>query len=175
MVIVKGAAAGLYHTAKRRSWYLIDANNQTCGRLAQYLAIILQGKTKPIFHRSSDDGDYIVVTNCKYIHFVGCKFSYKIYHHYTGMVGGMKERNIPQMASKDACRLLWKSVYGMLPRNNMRPVFMDRLFLFEYENHPFVKSELVKIQPSSLFPPRITQLTSESLKNYPLIVKNYRD
>ena len=35
-------------------WYLVDARNQVAGRLAAMLALLLQGKTKPIYHPASE-------------------------------------------------------------------------------------------------------------------------
>lgn len=31
-------------------WYLIDARGQVAGRLAAMISLLLQGKTKPIYH-----------------------------------------------------------------------------------------------------------------------------
>ena len=35
-------------------WYLIDAKGQVVGRLAAMLSLILQGKTKPIYHPAGE-------------------------------------------------------------------------------------------------------------------------
>ncbi len=45
----------------RRSWYVVDAENQTLGRLATAIASRLRGKHKPEFTPHVDTGDYIIV------------------------------------------------------------------------------------------------------------------
>jgi large subunit ribosomal protein L13 len=47
-----------------RKWYVIDASEQTLGKLATQIAIILKGKNKVSFAPHLDNGDYVVVTNC---------------------------------------------------------------------------------------------------------------
>lgn len=172
MVLIKGSASGLYLTANCRNWYILDARNQTFGRLASFLSNVLQGKTRAIYHKARDDGDYVVVTNCAHIHFVGTKFATKLYHHYTGMPGGLMTRNVPQVAAKDPCTLIFRTVYGMLPRNSLRNKCLDRLYLFPYDDHPFIASELTPIHPPTSFPPRLSQLSSEVIRDYPMIIKH---
>lgn len=73
----------LTHT---RLWYLINAKDQINGRLAAYIATILQGKTKPIWHPKADVGDFVVVVNTRDIVFTGKKWDRKVYRHHTGIV-----------------------------------------------------------------------------------------
>ena len=44
--------------AVQRTWHLVDAANQTVGRLATTIAPILKGKHKPTFRPNADIGDY---------------------------------------------------------------------------------------------------------------------
>ena len=37
-----------------RLWYLVDARDQVVGRLASMVALLLQGKNKPIYHPSGE-------------------------------------------------------------------------------------------------------------------------
>ena len=39
---------------RTRLWYLIDARGQVVGRLASMLSLLLQGKTKPVYHPAGD-------------------------------------------------------------------------------------------------------------------------
>ena len=43
-----------------RQWYLVDAENQTLGRLASEVAAVLRGKNKPNFTPHLDTGDFVV-------------------------------------------------------------------------------------------------------------------
>ena len=49
--------------AVQRTWHLVDAANQTVGRLATTIAPILKGKHKPTFRPNADIGDYVVIVN----------------------------------------------------------------------------------------------------------------
>mmetsp|Transcript_20225 Transcript_20225/g.56370 ORF Transcript_20225/g.56370 Transcript_20225/m.56370 type:complete len:86 (-) Transcript_20225:661-918(-) len=49
----------------QRAWHLIDANNQTVGRLAVQISQLLKGKHKPTFKPNKDVGDYVVVINAE--------------------------------------------------------------------------------------------------------------
>ena len=46
-----------------RDWFIVDAENQTLGRLASEIAQILRGKKKPFFTPHMDMGDFVVVVN----------------------------------------------------------------------------------------------------------------
>jgi large subunit ribosomal protein L13 len=51
--------------AVQRAWHLVDAKNQTVGRLAGHIAQILRGKHKPTYQPNKDMGDHIVVINAE--------------------------------------------------------------------------------------------------------------
>jgi len=46
-----------------RQWYLVDAENQTLGRLATEVASVLRGKNKASFTPHLDTGDFVIVVN----------------------------------------------------------------------------------------------------------------
>lgn len=49
--------------AMQKAWHLVDAKNQTVGRLAVQVANILKGKHKPTYRPNKDMGDHVVVIN----------------------------------------------------------------------------------------------------------------
>ena len=49
----------------QRAWHLVDAQNQTVGRLANQISQILKGKHKPTFRPNKDMGDHVVVINAE--------------------------------------------------------------------------------------------------------------
>lgn len=53
--------------ALQRAWHLVDAKNQTVGRLANQIASILKGKHKPTYRPNGDMGDYVVVINAEHV------------------------------------------------------------------------------------------------------------
>ena len=46
-----------------RTWYVVDAEGQTLGRLASKVANVLRGKHKPTYTPHIDGGDYVIVVN----------------------------------------------------------------------------------------------------------------
>ncbi len=48
-----------------RKWYVVDATDQTLGRLASEIARILRGKHKPEYTPHVDVGDYVIVVNAR--------------------------------------------------------------------------------------------------------------
>lgn len=49
----------------QQAWHLVDASNQTVGRLAGQISQILKGKHKPTFSPNKDMGDHVVVINAE--------------------------------------------------------------------------------------------------------------
>lgn len=153
-----------------RLWYLIDARDQRNGRLAAYIATILQGKTKPTYHPVSDLGDHVVVTNCKHIAMMGERvWESKLYRHHTGYPGGFREYIARDVYKKDPCQILWRSVRGMMPKTRSRNKHMKRLHLFEDENHPFVLNIYAKLKGPHPLPRRLDEYTAKEIENYPKI------
>ena len=59
---------------------IVDAKGVVLGRLeASHLSVLLQGKDKPTYNPSKDDGDIVVVVNAKEIELTGRKFENKVY------------------------------------------------------------------------------------------------
>ena len=50
-----------------RAWYLVNADGKRLGRLASEIAVLLQGKHKPVYTPHVDTGDYVVVINAERI------------------------------------------------------------------------------------------------------------
>ena len=75
-----------------KKWIVIDADGLVVGRLASIIAMRLRGKHKPSFTPHMDDGDHVVVINADKVVFTGRKREQKVYYHYTGFQGGIKER-----------------------------------------------------------------------------------
>ena len=83
-----------------RDWYLIDAKDKILGRMASRIAMILQGKTKPIYTPHVDTGDFVIVTNAEKIKLTGNKMNDKVYYTHSGYPGGFKEHSRKNLAGK---------------------------------------------------------------------------
>jgi large subunit ribosomal protein L13 len=73
-----------------RKWYVVDAENQTLGRISSEIAKILQGKNKPSYTPNIDTGDHVIIINAEKVHLSGKKLTDKIYVRHTGYPGGQR-------------------------------------------------------------------------------------
>jgi large subunit ribosomal protein L13 len=102
-----------------RSWYIVDAEGQTLGRLASRIATILRGKHKPIFTPHVDCGDYVVVINAEKIHVTGRRLEQKKYYRHSGYPGGLREISLADQLERFPTRPVELAVKGMLPKNKL--------------------------------------------------------
>ena len=107
--------------------YTIDAANQSLGRLASKVAVILRGKVNPSYKPYLMPQDKVVVTNIKNLKFTGKKLKQKIYYHYSGYPGGLKARRLGDLFEKDPKRVLRLAVYRMLAPNKLRDRIIKNL------------------------------------------------
>lgn len=119
----------------RRGWYVVDATDQTLGRLASAVAHRLRGKHKPEFTPHVDTGDYIVIVNAANIRVTGNKLKDKLYHHHTGYVGNMKTIALGKMMQEHPERAITKAVKGMLPKNSLGAAMLKKLRVFAGAEH----------------------------------------
>lgn len=89
--------------AVQPNWLLIDAENQTLGRLASMVAFLLRGKHKAIYTPNVDCGDHVVIINAEKIHLTGKKWDQKEYIHYTGYPGWAKNSHGQRSVGKETC------------------------------------------------------------------------
>lgn len=126
--------------ALTRVWHHVDvaADSRTLGRLASQIAITLQGKHKPTYTPNRDHGDYVVVTNCAHLKITGNKLKDKTYWHHTSRPGTLNLIPMERMiANKGYGEILKRAVKGMIPKNKHRLVRMDRLKVFDGDEHPY--------------------------------------
>jgi large subunit ribosomal protein L13 len=119
-----------------KKWYLVDAAGLVVGRLASELAVRLRGKDKAIFTPHNDTGDFFVVINADKVVFTGRKLDDKIYHRYSGHIGGMKEISARGLLSKKPTEVLAHAVKGMLPKNSLGRRQLKKLKIYAGGEHP---------------------------------------
>lgn len=118
-----------------KKWVLVDASEQTLGRMCSKIAKILRGKYKPNFTPHVDCGDNVIVINAEKINLSGNKWENKEYIRYTGYPGGQKSLTAQELFDKDPTRLIEKSVKGMLPKNKLGAQLFRNLKVYVGENH----------------------------------------
>ena len=117
-------------------WHVIDAQDKTLGRLSSEIAVLLQGKHKPIYVPYLNTGDYVVVINAENIRVTGKKLDQKIYYHHSGYHGGLKEQTLATVLKKTPTRVIKHSVKGMLPKNSLGRKMLFRLKIYAGNVHP---------------------------------------
>ncbi|GAX75710.1 hypothetical protein CEUSTIGMA_g3153.t1 [Chlamydomonas eustigma] len=128
---------------------LVDAKGQIVGHLASQIAIILQGKDKPIYNPKKNLGDVVVVINAAHVHFTHDTWNTKLYRWHTGLPGGLKERKAIDQWDRDPTKILKDAVKGMLPKNKTQVYRMEKLKVFPELDHPFSDFDLVPYIPTS--------------------------
>ena len=119
-----------------RSWYVIDAADQTLGRFATRIANVLRGKHKVIFSPHVDSGDYVIVLNAEKIRLTGKKLDQKFYYRYSGYAGGLKETSAREMLATYPDRVITAAVKGMLPKNKLSSQIIKKLKVYAGGEHP---------------------------------------
>ena len=119
-----------------RTWFVVDAEDKTLGRLATEIAHRLRGKHKPEYTPHVDTGDYIVVVNAEKIRVTGNKLKDKMYHRYTGYIGNLKSINLEKQLAEHPERVIQSAVKGMLPRNPLGRAMFRKLHVYAGPEHP---------------------------------------
>lgn len=119
-----------------RKWYVIDAANQTLGRLSSEVASILRGKHKAIYTPHVDTGDFVIVINADKIQLSGNKLSQKKYRYHTGYIGGLKEMDYNSLLQKKPEKAIEIAVKGMLPHNRLGRAMNKKLKVYKGSEHP---------------------------------------
>ncbi len=120
----------------RRDWYVVDAAEQTLGRLATQLAFRLRGKHKPEYTPHMDTGDNLIVINAEKIKVTGAKLQDKMYYRHTGYEGNLKETNLEKLLAEHPERVIEFAVKGMLPKNPLGRAMFKKLHVFAGAAHP---------------------------------------
>jgi large subunit ribosomal protein L13 len=118
------------------NWILVDANDQSLGRLATQIAHYLMGKHKPSFTPGVDMGDAVVVINASRLRFTQKRLEEKMYHHHSGYPGGLKTTSLKNMLAKHPDRVIRAAVWGMLPHNRLGRQMIKRLKIYSGNEHP---------------------------------------
>lgn len=119
-----------------RAWWVVDAKGQNLGRLASQIAPILRGKHKPIFVPNQDVGDFVIVINCEQIAVTGNKLDEKMYYHFSGYPGGLRETTLRVQLATHPDRAIQAAVKGMLPDGALGRNMLKKLKIYAGSEHP---------------------------------------
>lgn len=119
-----------------RHWWVVDASDQTLGRLATRIATLLEGKHKPIYSPHLDTGDHVVVVNAAKVKVTGNKLTQKQYYRHSNYPGGLKQESLAALMERKPELVIERAVKGMLPQNRLGRAMFKKLKVYPGADHP---------------------------------------
>jgi large subunit ribosomal protein L13 len=119
-----------------RRWYVVDAADQTLGRLASRIARVLEGKHKPSWSPNLDSGDHVIVLNASRIAVSRDKRETKVYIRHSGYPQGLKEETLGHLLERRPEEVLRRAVKGMLPKTKLGVQQLRKLKIYAGNDHP---------------------------------------
>ncbi len=110
--------------------YTIDATDRTLGRVASEAAHALLGKRSALYAQNRAHPVTVIIENAKKLHLPARRIKGKVYTHYTGYPGGLREVGMEEVIAKKGIEeVVRKTVDGMIPRNRLRTPRMKNLVI----------------------------------------------
>jgi large subunit ribosomal protein L13 len=119
-----------------KKWYVIDASNQTLGRLATKISKILIGKEKITYTPFLNTGDNIIVINAEKINVNGKKEKQKLYRNHSGRPGGMRVETLANLRQRKPDKVVMNAIKGMLPKGPLGREIYTNLKVYKGTEHP---------------------------------------
>jgi large subunit ribosomal protein L13 len=119
-----------------RRWFVVDATDQTLGRLASRIARVLEGKHKPSYAPNLDSGDFVVVLNARRISVTSDKLESKLYIRHSGYPQGYREETLGHLLERRPEEVIRRAVKGMLPRTKLGVQQLRKLKVYAGSDHP---------------------------------------
>lgn len=82
-----------------------------------------------------DCGDGVIVINADQIAVSGNKEAQKVYRHYTGHIGGLRETPYRVMRDRKPDYIVRRAVQGMMPKTKLGKAQLKRLRIFAGDKH----------------------------------------
>jgi len=125
----------------QRKWWVIDAQDQVLGKVAERAACLLRGKHKPIYTPHIDSGDFVVVINAGGVRLTGNKEYQKSYMSFSGYVGGHKTEGFRARRDRKPELIIESAVRGMIPHNRLGRDIYRKLKVYAGAEHPHEAQE----------------------------------
>jgi large subunit ribosomal protein L13 len=119
-----------------RRWFVVDATDETLGRLASRIAVILEGTHKPTYAPNLDSGDHVIVLNAGRITVTSDKRESKLYIRHSGYPQGYKEETLGHLLARRPEEVIRRAVKGMLPRTKLGAQQLRKLKIYSGSDHP---------------------------------------
>jgi large subunit ribosomal protein L13 len=119
-----------------RRWYVVDARDQTLGRLASRIARVLEGKHKPTYAPNLDSGDFVIVLNAGRVAVTSDKLESKLYIRHSGYPQGLRQETLGHLLERRPEEVIRRAVKGMLPRTKLGAQQLRKLKVYPGADHP---------------------------------------
>jgi large subunit ribosomal protein L13 len=119
-----------------RRWFVVDATDETLGRLASRIARVLEGKHKPTWSPNLDSGVHVIVLNASRIAVSRDKRETKVYIRHSGFPQGLKEETLGHLLERRPEEAIRRAVKGMLPRTKLGVQQLRKLKIYAGTDHP---------------------------------------
>ena len=119
-----------------RRWYVVDATDETLGRLASRIARVLEGKHRPEYQPNLDSGDHVIVLNASRINVTSGKRETKLYIRHSGYPQGLKQETLGHLLERRPEEVIRRAVKGMLPHNRLGAQQLRKLKVYSGGTHP---------------------------------------
>lgn len=112
--------------------HVIDASNQSLGRIATQVAALLNGKNTASFSKNKVADVEVEVKNASKLKVTGSKMKNSVHKRYSGYPGGLTQAPLTHVvAKKGYAELISHAVEGMLPKNKLQSKRMKLLTITE--------------------------------------------
>jgi large subunit ribosomal protein L13 len=119
-----------------QKWLLVDATDQTIGRLAVKIARVLMGKHRPEYTPHVDTGDFVVVINAAKVKFTGAsKPMQRNYQRYSGYPGGQRVVPMAKVLATRPEKILSEAVRRMMPKSKLGGAMFKKLKVYAGASH----------------------------------------
>lgn len=132
-------------TDAEERWLLYDATEHNLGRMAASIARALQGKDRPTYQPNEKTGAHVVVIHGAKPRLSGNKAEVKLYKHYSGYPGGLKEVPLAKVLEQRPNDPVTLAVRRMLPKNRLGHDLLRRLKVYPTDEHPHGAQKPVKV------------------------------
>lgn len=136
-----------------RSWYVVDAEGLTLGRMSTEVARILRGKHKPTFAPHLDLGDHVIIVNAAKVVLTSNKAERELIYRHSGYPGGIKSQTKGDALDRKPADAVRRTIKGMLPKNRLGRQMLTKLKVYAGPEHPHAAQ---KPQPLDLADARRT-------------------
>ena len=118
------------------TWFLIDANSATLGRMSTEISKILLGKNSAHFYPGQSIQHGVIIINAEKIKVTGKKETDKFYYRHSGTPGGLTIETFNELKERIPSRIIEKSVKRMLPKGSLGRELFTRLKVYKGSDHP---------------------------------------